>query len=174
MLFAFLSPASPAYAQEPTPENDENCVSCHEHQYYVYDSGKWYCLCEAPMHCVYCHGGRTGSQEKDAAHEGLVLYPTRNQAERCQACHAEDYLSRVVTFDTVAGISDSPLPLITATPAELAAGQVEQKPTPPLLRLGQLEPWRLVVLGGLTIAMMAVIILGYRCYKADCLLKSKP
>ena len=172
--FMILLQAGPAHAQEPTPGNDANCVACHEHQYYVYDSGKWFCLCDAPMHCVYCHDGRTDSQVKEIAHEGLVLYPTSNQAERCQACHEEDYMSRVVTFDTVAGISATSQPLITATAAELLAVQAEQRPAPPLLRLGQLEPWRLVVLGVLGIALIGIISMGYRCWKADCLLKSRP
>jgi hypothetical protein len=163
----------PVHAQEPTPENDANCVACHEHQYYVYDSGKWFCLCDAPMHCVYCHGGRTDSQDKDIAHEGLVLYPSRNHAERCQTCHSEDYMSRVVTFASVAGISTTPRAIITATPAELAAVRVEPQSAPALLRLGQLEPWRLVGLGVVGIAMIATAVFGYRCWKADCRARSQ-
>ncbi len=169
-----LLPAALAQAQEPTPtpENDANCVSCHEHQYYLYDSGKWFCLCEAPMHCVYCHGGRIDSYNEDVAHEGLVLYPTRNHAERCQTCHTEDYMSRVVTFETVAGVSNTPIPIITATPVESIAVTAHEPPSSPLLlRLSQLEPWKLVGLGGLGIAMIAVLFFGYRCWKADCMPK---
>jgi hypothetical protein len=172
-----LLPAKPAQAQEPspTPENDANCVSCHEHQYYLYDSGKWFCLCEAPMHCVYCHGGQTDSYVKDTAHEGLVLYPTRNQAERCQTCHTEDYMSRVVTFETVAGVSNTPVPIITATPVESVVATANEPPSNPLLmRLSQLEPWKLVGLGGLGIVMVAILFFGYRCWKADCVVKNQP
>jgi len=165
----------PAYAQEPTPENDANCVACHEHQYYLYDSGKWFCLCEAPMHCVYCHGGRTDSQVKETAHEGLVLYPTRNHAERCQTCHTEDYLSRVVAFTTVAGVSSTPISIITATPMEPIAATIEESPSNPLyLRLGQLAPWQLVGIGILGIALIGILIFGYRCWKTDCLAKTQP
>jgi len=164
----------PTHAQEPTPENDANCVACHEHQYYLYDSGKWFCLCDAPMHCVYCHSGRTDSPVKEVAHEGLVLYPTRDHAERCETCHTEDYLSRVVTFDAVAGISSTPLPIITATAIEPAAVLVEEQPAQLLLRLSQLEPWRLVGLGVLGIVMVGILIFGYRCWKADCLAKNQP
>jgi hypothetical protein len=167
--------AVPAHAQEPAPENDANCVACHEHQYYLYDSGKWFCLCDAPMHCVYCHGGRTDSQVEEIAHEGLVLYPTRNHAERCQTCHTEDYMSRVVTFETVAGVSSTPLPIITATPIKLASTLVEEPPANPLLlRLSQLEPWRSAGLGVISVALVGIIIFGYRCWKADCLSQSKP
>ena len=154
MIILLLPQAIPARAQEPTTENDANCVACHTHQYYLYDSGKWFCLCEAPMHCVYCHGGRTDSPVEEVAHEGLVLYPTRNHAERCQTCHTEDYMSRVVAFDTIAGISSTPRPIITATPIEPAAALVEEPPAPLLLRLSQFEPWRLVGLGVLAIALV--------------------
>lgn len=164
----------PAQAQEPTPalENDANCVTCHEHQYYVYDSGKWFCLCKAPMHCVYCHGGRTDSNKKDVAHEGLVLYPTRNHAERCQACHTENYMSRVVTFEEEAGVSNTPVPIITATPVGSVVAAVTEPPSNPLMiQLRQLESWRLVGLGGLGIVLLALFYFGYRCWRTDCMAK---
>jgi hypothetical protein len=167
-----LFQVTPAWAQEPTPENDANCVSCHEHQYYIYDSGKWFCLCDAPMHCVYCHGGRTDSLVKEEAHEGLVLYPTRNHAERCQACHDKDYMDRVVTFASVAGISATPQSIITATPDQTHAAPIEPGSVIPV-RLGQLETWRLVGLGLVVIAMIGLVFLGYRCWKADCLAKTR-
>jgi hypothetical protein len=173
-MVILLAPwAIPARAQETTPENDANCVACHEHQYYVYDNGKWFCLCDAPMHCVYCHGGRTDSPVKEVAHEELVLYPTRNHAERCQTCHTEDYMSRVVTFETKAGVSSIPQPIVTATPFEPAATPVEQQPAL-LRRLDQLGFWRLMGLGVLAIALVVVIFFGYRCWKADCLGRLKP
>jgi hypothetical protein len=160
--------AIPTHAQEPTPENDANCVSCHEHQYYLYDIGKWFCLCDAPMHCVYCHGGRTDSMVEEVAHEGLVLYPTREHAERCQVCHAEDYMSRVVTFETVAGVSTTPRPISTAT-AVAPVAQIEEPLAWSLQRIIQLQPWRQVSIGVVLIVLVGVIIFGYRCWKADCL-----
>jgi hypothetical protein len=171
LLFQVL----PGRAQEPTPtpENDSNCVACHSHQYYVYDTGKWFCLCDAPMHCVYCHGGRTDSMMKDIAHEGIVLYPTRNHAERCQACHTEDYMSRVVTFETVAGVRDTPYPLMTAT-AIAPVATIEQQPPWMWLRLSQLGPWRLAGLGLLLVMFIMIVFLGYRCWKADCLARNQP
>jgi hypothetical protein len=159
---------APARAQEPTPENDANCVACHTHRYYLYDSGKWFCLCDAPMHCVYCHGGRTDSEIEEVAHEGLVLYPTLEHAVRCQACHPADYMDRVVTFASVAGISSTAQPIITATPVG-AAVPITAQPFLSPLRLSELEPWRLAGLGVLTIMLIGVVIFGYRCYKADCL-----
>jgi hypothetical protein len=163
--------SSTAQAQEPTPQNDANCVACHEHEYYLYDSGKWFCLCEAPMHCVYCHGGRTDTMDKTISHTGLVLYPTSNHAQRCQYCHPADYTERVVTFASVAGISNTPQPLITATPAQASLVQQVESLPPGLSRLSRLEPWRLGLLAILLTIMLALVIFGYRCWKADCLLK---
>ncbi len=168
-----LQPSAAARAQEPTPENDENCVACHTHEYYLYDSGKYFCLCEAPMHCIYCHDGRTDSMVAEVAHEGLVLYPTRDQAERCQDCHPADYMERVITFETVAGVSSTPQPIITATAAQAAVGSIEQPPAAPLQRLSHLDTWRMIGLSATAIALCAIIIFGYRCWKADCLLKPR-
>lgn len=168
----FLSQPSSVHAQELTPDNDENCVACHEHQYYTYDNGKWFCLCDAPMHCVYCHGGRTDSLEKEVAHEGLVLYPTHNHAERCQTCHTEDYMSRVVTFETIAGVVSTPRPIVTATPVN-SITPAESQSTPPLTRLGALDPLQLAELSVIAVAMMGLVILGYRCWKADRLLNTE-
>lgn len=173
-LVIFFQPQSmPVRGQEPTLENDANCVSCHQHQYYLYDSGKWFCLCEAPMHCVYCHDGRTDSYVEEIAHQGLVLYPTRQHAERCQTCHTEDYMERVVKFTTIAGVSSTPLPILTATPAEAMTLTSAEPPTVSLTRLGQLEFWRLAALGGLGVIFMIVIAFGYRCWKLDCLSKGQ-
>jgi hypothetical protein len=170
-VFFLVQPATPILAQEPTPENDANCVSCHEHQYYLYDSGKWFCLCEAPMHCVYCHGGRTDSFVEEVAHEGIVLYPTRNHAERCQTCHTEDYMARVVTFETVAGVSETPKPLITATPMGLIENLLTEAKAQPFFRIRQLEPWRLAGLGLIIVGLVVLVFFGYRCWKADCMSK---
>jgi hypothetical protein len=169
-----LSPETVALSQEPTPENDANCVACHEHQYYLYDSGKWFCLCDAPMHCVYCHGGRTDSTVKDIAHQDLVLYPTRNHAERCQACHSEDYVSRLVTFESAAGVNITPIPMVTATPGNPAEISTDQSPVNAvLLHLSRLESWQMIGLGVLLLAMIAILILAYRCWKSDCLVNSQ-
>ncbi len=170
LTFLFLSPAVPTHAQEPTPENDANCVSCHTHRYLLYDEGKWYCLCDAPMHCVYCHSGRTDSLVKEVAHEGLVLYPTRDHAIRCQSCHTEDYINRVVKFSTVGGISSTPLPILTATP-DKSSTWFGATTSPLQVRFSQLSNWRLAGLASLGIGLILIAIMAYRCWKADCLAK---
>jgi hypothetical protein len=37
--------------------------------------------------CITCHGGASGANEKEAAHEGVVREP--DSAEACGPCHAE-------------------------------------------------------------------------------------
>jgi len=167
LLALLLTAPAPVSAQEPLPDNDQNCVSCHTHQYYVYDTGKWYCLCEAPMHCVYCHGGRTDSAVKEIAHEGLVLYPTQDQAQRCLECHPEDSPERVSAFEKVAGVSgQNSVPPPPGPPPAAAA----QEPLPfPWLHLSWLAPWQWAALGVNTLALLALIYFGYRCWQADCL-----
>jgi len=39
--------------------------------------------------CIGCHGGVGGTEDKDAAHEGVVVDPTRDPAPACGACHGE-------------------------------------------------------------------------------------
>jgi hypothetical protein len=174
LVILALPAAVPAQAQDPTPENDDNCVSCHETQYFLYDSGKYFCLCEAPMHCVYCHGGRIDSYTKEIAHEGMTFYPTADQAARCKTCHTEDYMARVVKFDAAAGIRPEPRPMVTATPVAIAAAPVGPPPGGVFLTLNQLEPWRLAGLGFLALAMVGIVFAGYRCWKADCIAKLQP
>ena len=39
------------------------------------------------MGCITCHGGVSGAEEKEAAHEGVVRDP--DSVENCAACHME-------------------------------------------------------------------------------------
>jgi hypothetical protein len=39
------------------------------------------------MGCITCHGGASGVEEKEAAHEGIVREP--DSVEKCGTCHAE-------------------------------------------------------------------------------------
>lgn len=174
LILLFRYPVIAVLAQDPTPEDDRNCVVCHEHRYYLYDSGKWFCLCGSPMHCVYCHDGRTDSPIKEIAHEGIVRYPTAENAARCQTCHTEDTLSRLVTFGQIAGISTTPLPVITVTVEMPVAEEAESVSASFLHYLSQFPVWRLVGLGVVAILFVLVLIFGYHCWKIDCLSRKQP
>jgi hypothetical protein len=50
--------ANPALAQEGDLPKDGTCIDCHQDQYQLYDSGKWYCLCKTNVRCTECHAGR--------------------------------------------------------------------------------------------------------------------
>ena len=41
--------------------------------------------------CIECHAGNKKSSDLDKAHENLVAYPTKEDANLyCGSCHAED------------------------------------------------------------------------------------
>ncbi len=90
----------------------------------------------------------------------------------CTASTA-DYTERVVTFASIAGISNTPQPMITATPAQANLVQQVETLPPGLSRLSRIPAWRLGLLGIVLLAMLVLVIFGYRCWKADCLLKSR-
>jgi len=79
-----------ARAQAPTQSPTPACLSCHEDQYYMYDSGCWYCITEARDRCVNCHAGNGDSMNKQEAHIGLISNPLGNGPDNCKTCHAED------------------------------------------------------------------------------------
>ncbi len=167
VLGAFF--ADPAQAQEETPPPDSGCLTCHDNLYYLYDTGKWFCLCGTEMTCTCCHGGNPDALMGEDAHLGMVLYPTRNDAKPCQQCHPDDYEARVERFSEIAGVS--PIHSLPPTPtipeptsvgdgtAGLASGAQSR----------WLEPWRLAGLVALALALAVLVFFGYRCWKADSL-----
>lgn len=142
----------PVAAQSDTPEPAEACVACHEEQYYLYDTGKWYCLCSVPMNCSCCHGGDPNAVTKDAAHLGMVANPVQGDASTCQKCHPDEYALRVQQFASLGGIS-SPAPLAqdyihSSVHVELASTWEVMHPEPP-------QTWRLV---GLAVAVLGLVV----------------
>jgi hypothetical protein len=103
-----LSIPSRVYAQEtpPIPENG-TCISCHEDLYFLHDTGNWFCIREAPMQCVDCHGGDPYTFNQEAAHANRQSHPIINEdVSKCQECHPAECNERVLKFERVAGISD--------------------------------------------------------------------
>jgi hypothetical protein len=170
IAFAFWGAliAYPAHAQEPTPPHDPGCYACHEDLYRLHDTGKSFCLCQESMRCTCCHGGDPQSYKKEEAHAGIVLYPTRSNATACQKCHPDDYQQRVEHFIAVAGVSEVQPVVPTLTPQAQAAKVSPAPFFPPRLR----EPWRMVGLVLIGIAMCCLIYFGYFCWKTDCMRRS--
>ena len=171
LLFLVCASPTSAQAQEPAPDSDANCITCHEHRYFLYDEGKYYIIFEAPMHCVYCHGGQTDSYNAKIAHEGMSLYPTNNQARRCQDCHPEDYLARVKTFTELAGIDPQHLVIPTAIPTSQYLPPSSPPPDLASVRWSSLGILNQAGLMLTAIGLVFIGILAYRCWKADCLMK---
>ncbi|MBI2334025.1 MAG: hypothetical protein HYU84_18015 [Chloroflexi bacterium] len=104
LLISFSMPIT-ANADAGTPDNGK-CISCHEDLYLLHDTGNWYCLNEAPMSCVGCHGGNPTSVVKEAAHMNRASHPIINEdVSKCQECHPEECDERVEIFRQRAGIS---------------------------------------------------------------------
>ena len=87
-ILANVRGATVVYAQLPMATS--SCITCHEDQYYLYDSGKWYCVSEAQERCVNCHAGNFNTLNKEEAHTGLIAKPLSDGGQRCQTCHAQD------------------------------------------------------------------------------------
>ncbi len=98
-----ISPALAAGSIGQTGESPSSCLTCHQDQYLLYDSGKWYCLCPLQANCVYCHQGNPDSVRVESAHEGLVRDPLQHADEICRPCHGDDYPTYVEEFVGRAG-----------------------------------------------------------------------
>ncbi|RPH58631.1 MAG: hypothetical protein EHM81_09660, partial [Chloroflexi bacterium] len=87
IMTLFISPAQ-AQARIPLQSNDgSRCVTCHEDLYYLHDTGKAYCLKDAPMACVDCHGGDPTALTKESAHFNRAAHPVINDDDKkCYEC----------------------------------------------------------------------------------------
>jgi hypothetical protein len=103
----FISP-TPAMAHIPLQTVDGNkCVTCHEDLYYLHDTGKAYCLQDAPMDCIGCHGGDPDALTKEEAHFKRDAHPViGDDNKKCYVCHPAEADNRLEKFRQVAGISE--------------------------------------------------------------------
>lgn len=87
-MFALLIlPVRASAAQAPQPVTN-SCLTCHEDLYYLYDSGKLYCLTDHTDRCTNCHEGNAAVMKEEEAHIGLVTHPQENNGEKCLECHS--------------------------------------------------------------------------------------
>lgn len=101
--------AAPGSAQADRPaalNGDSSCLACHENLYYLHDTGKWFCLNQPDMHCVYCHGGDDTTLDQAAAHLNRAAHPiVGDDTATCQTCHTDSCAEHVRLFDRLAGIN---------------------------------------------------------------------
>jgi hypothetical protein len=159
MAFAMLIAAlivSPVAAQGTPPSEECQCKDCHEEQYYLYDSGKWYCLCKAPMTCVHCHGGNGREINADLAHQGMLANPFTNNAAICQNCHMDQSQARVDEFVQRAGVVTMPISVMD----QPAFNTAEPQPFPAIAPrvLGVWEWFSVALLG----TILVLIFLAWR------------
>jgi len=157
-----------AQAQENPPEGgDATCINCHADLYYLHDTGKWHCLCDATPSCLHCHGGQPNTAAADEAHAGMIANPLQENAAVCQQCHCTDCEERVAEFLAVAGgtVTDGQGRVFPTSGPE---------PTPPLTgwqaytlpsRLS--EPWRQSGLALAAVGMAALGGYGVYCVWSD-------
>jgi len=103
ILLSQPAQVSIAQAQAASPKVNSSCVACHDDLYYLHDMGKSYCLTEKRDLCVDCHEGDATVMDKGKSHQGLILYPQRNNGEKCQECHVQDAEMHLEKFGAVAG-----------------------------------------------------------------------
>jgi hypothetical protein len=126
-VIAALFLAVPVYAYAQPVEQgdgDNQCLVCHENLYYLYDTGKWYCLHESPMACSHCHGGNPDTFHKEDAHLNRAAHPVINENDKkCYECHPATAESHLDEFRQVAGISQVmvAIPYQPAAPLEFGA-----------------------------------------------------
>jgi hypothetical protein len=128
LLTALTIPATAisAQARDSQPANGGNsCLACHENLYTLHDTGKAYCLNDAPMTCVDCHGGNPSALTQEAAHFNRAAHPVINENDKkCYECHPAQAQARLETFRALAGIPE----VLVAQPCPPAGGFPASEP----------------------------------------------
>ncbi len=153
---------SPVGAQEEAaPALSSSCIVCHEDLYYLYDTGKWYCVAEARDRCADCHAGNPNSIQIDVAHTGLIAYPVVNgDVTKCKECHPQDYSAHVQKFAETAGF-----PVVyVAEPVTISSQSGNVLPAAPITpkRYSPYEVEVAVALGLVILVLLAVTALKTR------------
>jgi hypothetical protein len=168
MGLALLGGAPLALAQEPEPQaGGTNCAACHENLYYLHDTGKWHCLCDATPTCVHCHGGQPEAVEAGLAHEGMVVNPLQENAATCRQCHCADCQQHVNEFIAVAGgtVTEGRGQVYPASPPKSVSASITHAAYHLPARLQQ--PWRLAAVGGAAAGLIALSVYGFCCWRTD-------
>lgn len=147
LLFAAFA-ITPVSAEGTPPPEECQCKQCHEQQYYLYDSGKWYCLCNSPMTCVHCHGGNGRETNADLAHKDMLANPFANNAAICKDCHEEESQTRVDEFVKRAG---GAMPVAAKDQPAFRTAELQPFPETAPHVLGLWEWFSITLMGGVLV-----------------------
>jgi len=159
LVVMMAAAAGTVFAEGPRPQaGQDSCVSCHENLYLLHDTGKWFCLREAPMGCVDCHGGDPASLVKEQAHAGRSAHPVFNEdSTRCLQCHPEERSERVQIFRRVAGIQK-----VIVQPDYVPVGSIQQAAAEQA-ETAENQDWQQAILWLVGAGLILALIAGYRC-----------
>lgn len=118
MILGFSQPANVHAAMDLQKTADNSCLTCHEDQYYLHDTGCWYCMTDAHKdRCVDCHEGDPAALMEEAAHIGLIKHPQENDGAKCLECHnPEEKEEMMATFEAAYGGFDTVVKAEAYTP----------------------------------------------------------
>lgn len=123
---ASVSAASPAQEQAAPA-----CMTCHENQYYLHDTGNWYCVAEASERCVNCHGGNPEALTETEAHAGMNANPFADGGAHCRDCHGDETAALIEQVTGLTGYHDS-MAVEQYVPAETQAVSLPDEREAPL------------------------------------------
>jgi len=109
----------PVHAQCENPPS--SCVTCHEKQLPVFESGGWHIIHGRKDICANCHGGNSLAVEKWLAHEGMLSNPLSDIYTSCHQCHP-DYIERAAHFAATLQITSSSSATATPVPVIPVSG----------------------------------------------------
>lgn len=161
LLISLLS-VTPVHARSTTQEIDNGtCIQCHEDLYFLHDTGNWYCIREAPMRCVDCHGGNPAATTQETAHYDRSAHPVINEdISKCRECHTdeEQCCECLSKFEQLAGLKQ--VKLVSSVPVSKIPNQTTGHPVfeeqDPFSGLSFLEMLPLGVIIGLALTIYFV------------------
>ena len=156
-----------AFAKEENPPDNSSCINCHEDQYYLHDTGSWYCLNETKVGCPECHRGHRDMVNKECAHEGLIANPLVNDAAVCQGCHPDDYQARVQNYASIAGIRPTPHHHLSYTPSTSISQSETSTDSRRLLQALPHGGWQVAGLSFFGVAFVVSFLFARHCWKID-------
>ncbi|MBK8418091.1 hypothetical protein [Candidatus Villigracilis saccharophilus] len=122
VLFGMLSLPVQVSAAQVTDATPNSCLTCHENLYYLYDTGKLYCLTDHADRCVNCHEGNAAVMKKKIAF-GIDCSPWENNGEKCLECHKQqDAQTRLAIFESEGGFGTVIKAEVYTPPVAVAAG----------------------------------------------------